>query len=317
MNKEKKHTAFERYLLSLGRSSRTIEAYQWSVEKFEEWLTIDGTRMDEVNSSVIVSYLSYLQKQGVSNSTRNLRMMALNQYFNYQIEKGDRMDHPSKHLKVKGLARNKLYSVLSSEQLDSLYHGYTVPLEDDPNNKYNWFRPNYLGRRRNKAILGLMIYQGLTTAEITHLQLSDIRLRQGVVFVKGGIKGADRTLELKSWQVMDLMEYQLQIRPEIMSHHQQATSIYFLSMPSGMDTKVKSYNLYIWQFIKNDLRKLQPSFSNFQQLRASVIVHWLSQYNIRVVQQMAGHSSVASTERYLAYKVEDLQEDIDKFHPMG
>lgn len=317
MNNEKVYTAFEYYLLSLGRSSRTIEAYRWSIDQFAEWLKIDGTRIDEVNAGVIVSYLSYLQKKGVSNGTRNLRLMALNQYFNHLIEMELRTDHPARHLKIKGLAQNKLYTVLSSEQMDCLYNEYKVPLENDPNSKYNWFRPNYLGRRRNKVILGLMVYQGLTTAEITKLQLTDIRLREGTVFVNGGLKSTERTLELKSWQVMDLMEYQLQIRPEIFSHHQNPTEDFFLSMPSGMDTKVKANNLYIWEFVKADLRKQQPYFSNFQQLRASVIVHWLGLYNIRQVQHMAGHTRVSSTEKYLAYKVEDLQEDIDKFHPMG
>ncbi|TRX50917.1 integrase [Fulvivirga sp. M361] len=52
-------------------------------------------------------------------------------------------------------------------------------------------------------------------------------------------------------------------------------------------------------------------------IRASVITHWLKQYNLREVQYMAGHRKVMSTESYQRNDTEGLQLDVDQFHPLG
>ena len=57
-------------------------------------------------------------------------------------------------------------------------------------------------------------------------------------------------------------------------------------------------------------------FTNFKQVRVSVITYWLGMYNLREVQYMAGHKYVSSTESYVVNRLEDLQSDIDKYHPM-
>jgi len=57
--------------------------------------------------------------------------------------------------------------------------------------------------------------------------------------------------------------------------------------------------------------------SSAKQMRASVITHWLRLYNLRQVQNMAGHKYVSTTETYLVNQVEDLQADIEQFHPIG
>ena len=53
-----------------------------------------------------------------------------------------------------------------------------------------------------------------------------------------------------------------------------------------------------------------------KQIRASVITHWLSQYNIREVQYMAGHRYISSTERYQQDDLENLHELIESLHPI-
>ena len=54
-----------------------------------------------------------------------------------------------------------------------------------------------------------------------------------------------------------------------------------------------------------------------KQVRASVITQWLSEYNIREVQYMAGHRFISSTERYLQDDLENLQEMIENLHPIS
>ena len=56
---------------------------------------------------------------------------------------------------------------------------------------------------------------------------------------------------------------------------------------------------------------------SFNHIRTSVITHWLKIHNLRQTQYMAGHRFVSSTEAYLINDLDDLQEEIARFHPIG
>lgn len=64
------------------------------------------------------------------------------------------------------------------------------------------------------------------------------------------------------------------------------------------------------------LRKINASVKNFDQIRASVITHWVKIYNLRKAQHMAGHRYVSSTEDYKQQVLDELQSDVKKFHPL-
>jgi len=65
------------------------------------------------------------------------------------------------------------------------------------------------------------------------------------------------------------------------------------------------------------LRRQNSKVKSIKQIRTSVITHWLKLYNLRQVQYMAGHRFVSSTEAYFINDLDDLQEDINKYHPIG
>jgi integrase len=67
--------------------------------------------------------------------------------------------------------------------------------------------------------------------------------------------------------------------------------------------------------LSEKLKKIDREFSNFAQLRASVITYWIKTYGLRKAQYLAGHKSIVSTEEYLPNLIEDLAEDITKFNP--
>ena len=163
-----------------------------------------------------------------------------------------------------------------------------------------------------------MIYQGLGTDEVNRLLVKDVRLKEGIVFIAGTRKSNERTLELRPHQIMELMEYQLTVRSELQKLTTQSTELYFLPVPaSGQKTISGNNGINIWKRLSEEIRKDNKRFINFLQIRTSVITHWLKQYNLRQVQYMAGHRYVSSTERYLVGQIEDLQADIDQYHPIG
>ena len=135
------------------------------------------------------------------------------------------------------------------------------------------------------------------------------------MFISGSRKSNERTLELKSNQIIELMEYALQARQLFIPFQEdQETKRLFLSVPAAGQQKAND-SLQIWKGLTNEIRNQYKGFINFKQVRTSVITHWLKQYNLRQVQYMAGHRYISSTEAYMVNQLDDLIEDVDKYHP--
>ena len=77
----------------------------------------------------------------------------------------------------------------------------------------------------------------------------------------------------------------------------------------------KQFNNFVTRLMQK-LRKIDPSIKNAKQLRASVIMKWLKQHNLREVQYMAGHRYVSTTESYRQNEMEGLKEEIMQYHPL-
>ena len=318
---------FKTYLQAEGKSKSTVQCYYTHAIHFISWLDRDGTEAEHSTAKEVLAYLNQLQKQGDSNTTRNLKLNAIKHFFNYQVKHGHRSDNPIQHLKLKGIKRQKLYPILSKQDLEQLYTQYAVPTTEDPNSHKKWFTHYQWSRQRNKAMLGLMIHLGLTTAEVNGMELNDLNLREGTIYIAGSRKSNERTLALKSNQMLELMEYHYQLRPKLLDYQQDPTTNYlFLAIPVPLNRKAKASDktgaprLEIWKRLSKELKDQNlPSgntFINFKQVRTSVITHWLKHYNLREVQYRAGHRYVSSTEAYLVNQIDDLQADIDKFHPI-
>lgn len=313
--------SFKEYLELQGKSKSTVNHYNSYALDFISWLDKDNTELENATAKEVLSYLNHLQKKGLENSTRNIRLNVIKRLFKWQILEEQRADNPIAHLKIRGVKQTKLYPILDKIQLEKLYTSYLIPTETDERHTKNWFGNYRLSKSRNKAILSLLIHQGLTTSEIDRLTLNDLKLKQGEIYISGSRKSQERTLELKSHQIMELMEYQYTTRSELLKFQALETDKLFLSTPTIGKQKANT-TLQIWKGFTSELKREQskmpsgvPCFINFKQVRTSVITHWLKQYNLRQVQYMAGHKYVSSTEAYLVNHTEDLQQEIDQFHP--
>jgi integrase/recombinase XerD len=308
--------SFKQYLESEGKSRSTVSHYHSYALDFLAFLDRDHTEIDNATAKEVLSYLNLLKQKGQENKTRNIRLNVIKQYFDYQIQKGERLDNPARHLKIRGSKKQKLYPLMDRMELDRLYAGYLVPEEDDPRSSRNWFKPHRLSKARNKAILSLMIHQGLTTPEINRLRPKDLKLKEGIIFIKGSRKSNERSLELKSHQIIELMEYSYTTREALLKYCKAETKHLFLSTPPiGKDYNSRSDCKEIWKRFSQELKAQDQRFINFKQVRTSVISLWLKTHNLREVQVMAGHRYISSTEAYLVNQIEDLQADIDAYYP--
>ena len=138
-----------------------------------------------------------------------------------------------------------------------------------------------------------------------------MKLREGIIYIKGSRRSNERELKLEAHQILDIMEYQLKTRVEILAISKQETEQLFVGIGGG-----NNFSNIMTKLIQK-LQEQNSSIQNIKQIRASVITNWLQHYNLREVQYRTGHRYVSSTETYLVNDLEGLQEDIAKFHPIG
>lgn len=309
---------FKQYLKDLSKSKTTIEAYHYHVLNFISFLDRDNTETENCTEKEIMLYLNELNKKELSQQTKKLRLYPIKHYFDYLIENKKITTNPARRIKLKAKQQQKIYPVLKPEELQALHTNYQTPTDRDPKSHHNWFKTYQLSRGRNKIIISLLVNQGITTAEVGRIRLEDLDLRKGTIDIRGGKILRDRTLELKSHQIIDLMEYQYQTRNKILAYHKEPTDQLFISLPTSSQKNAgNSQKFDIFKKLAQELKVLEPKFIKIQQIRNSVITHWLKQYNLRQVQYRAGHKNIYSTEMYLINDIEDLQTEIDNFHPLG
>jgi site-specific recombinase XerD len=301
---------FIKYLLQKNYSDTTIESFVGDVERFKMWLEKENIEIENVTYNDMTSFL-----QGFGNiaqHTKGCYLRGVKQYFNFLIQQNERTDNPAAFIQLKGLKRKTLYDILNRQELDNLYHNYTLP--DEANSKHknqNWFKAKVLAQKRNKVILGLMLYQALDARDLKLLTVQDMKLREGKLFIPGTRKSNERELKLEALQIMDVMEYLLTTRKELLQLTGKQSEHLFISI--GTSERITN----IMGYLVKRLNQLNKKVTSTKQLKASVIVHWLKLYNLRQVQYMAGHRYVSSTESFLINEMDGMIEDIEKYHPIG
>ena len=272
---------------TVKRYLREIELFSFSVENPET-----------ASYSDIMNYLGKLRKKH-SNIAPSLH--AIKKYYSFLVATGKRRDNPAKSIKLRDKRSRDI-------QLQDLFKPEELELLLNRKERY------LLLKNRNQIIISLLIYQGLTNGEITNLELENINLEQGTIYIKSSRKTNRRTLKLQSKQVFWIMNYLTNDRPRLLKTETQRLII------SSRGTAETGEGIC---YIVESLKYLFPSDSyrnrklNAKTIRQSVITNLLKQgKDLRIVQAFAGHKYPSTTERYKQTQVEELKNQILKYHPL-
>lgn len=295
-------TQFKSYLQSAGHTKRTIQSYFNILGPYLTWLQENKLPYLGINYEQLLGYVKLGRDKGHKGNTINQSLLAIRKFYGMLLK-----DRPNDKLilatiqalgdlKQRGGTRYLLYDLLSEEQLDSIYNNY--PMDN-------------MIQVRNKCIVGMMIYQALRSGDISRIKLIDLDIEKGQVYIAATKSSKERTLVLVANQISPLQKYVLGVRSALLNYSEKGSSKYlFIGKNGTTNLRINLTNLY------QQLRQAHPELKHINQLRSSVIRHWLKQDNIRIVQYKLGHRYLSSTQLYLEGDIESLQKQINKLHPL-
>lgn len=301
---------FKAYLKEQGYGAGTIRQKANYVGYYLSWLEAEHLQPESTRYNDLLCFIDSCRLKGKSSQHTNSLLCGIRAYYEYLKAQNPNTTNPAANLKLKGTHQKVIGGTVDFAVLESLYQSFETKTNRD---------------RRNKIILGLLVYQGVTTEELHQLEPAHLRLKEGKIYIPGNRRRNSRTLDMKPFQVLELHEYLTETRPKILAevaaprparkpakiNKEQLDSQLFISI-SGSES-IKNSLLHLFKAVQ----KINPSITSAKQIRQSIIVYWLKTMNLRQVQYMAGHKYVSSTERYQQNNLDNLQSKLEQLHPLN
>jgi len=298
-------TAKSNYLNHLrierGLAENTLLSYQRDLGKLEEYLKVNHLNFDQLKADDVVKFEVGLKSSGLTLSSINRVISCLKGFYKYcSIESS--IDNPMLESLSHKLPR-KLPKALSIDEVTRLIE--SAKREGD------------LMSPRDFAILELLYSTGGRVSEIIGINTADLSITKlsddevSVLKLKG--KGSkERFVPLGKYAVTALEDYLVRTRPALAGKNSKATSALFLNSRGGRLSRQSA-----WQIVLDaaDATGLSGRVSPHV-FRHSYATHLLDGgADIRVVQELLGHSSVTTTQIYTLITIDKVRESYSSAHP--
>lgn len=292
-------SAFEQHLLvEKGRSAHTVRAYLGDLRGLLTHLHEQGVDdLAEVRLADLRSWLGAQGGSGASRSTISRRAAAVRTFFRWAVRTGRLPTDPSVRLAAPGKDKH-LPGVLRQRQAEELMDLAAVASDDaDPL------------AVRDRAVLELLYASGMRVGELTGLDVDDVDLSSGTARVLG--KGAkERIVPFGRPAEEALRSWLGTARPQLVT--ERSGPALFLGRRGGRldQRQVRSALQHLLSHLP-DTPHVGP-----HGLRHSAATHLLEGgADLRTVQELLGHSSLATTQIYTHVSVDRLKAAYQQAHP--
>jgi integrase/recombinase XerC len=330
------------YLRMVRNSSpHTVSNYGKDLRQFLAFLTpprATPPALRAVNHGMIREFVAHLHDHGLEKSSIARKLAALRSFFKYCVREGYLKESPARLVPTPKLPK-RIPSVVSAEEmngflnsLSGMIHGASddaapskkrVPGKEPQVNAQpkNPSGPAHVEEglllRRDRALLELLYAAGLRVSELTGLNLLDVEQKERMLRVRGkgnkerivpyGAK-AQEALE-KYWPVRERL-----LKQEHATHgsgelHVQAVFLNY----AGRRLTQRSVGRIVKKYVRlvNVNWDLHP-----HSLRHAFATHLLADgADLRAIQELLGHQSLSTTQRYTHASIRQLMEVYDKAHP--
>ncbi len=287
-----------------GFAKNTCRAYSRDLEEFV--LFVDGSYFskrnqkdadsptaDQVNSLMIRGYLAFLHKKN-KKVTISRKLSAVRSFFRFLVKRGVILDNP-------------LDQILTPKQKK------TIPVYlpvDDVFRLLDSIKTDTLIGKRNRAIFETLYSSGIRISELEGLNVFDVDFKKRLIRVMG--KGnKERIVPIGQKAVTAIIDYRKRLESETGIEENSDTAL-FLNKSSGRLTSRSIAR--ILEKTAKECGLLIPVSPHA--LRHTFATHMLDAgADLRVVQELLGHESLSTTQKYTHVSVDRLMETYDKAHP--
>lgn len=292
------HLQIERAL-----SANSIAAYKRDLAKFENFLNERSLNLASVSEEDIVMYEVGQKAAGLSLASINRSTSALKTFYKY-LAREHSISDPTTSIATNKLAR-KLPKALTISEMESLINSAE--------------KSSKVTSLRDKAILEILYGTGARVSEIIGINVGDFdkTMLQGsqILTLKLRGKGAkERIVPVGFYAKTALDNYLVRLRPQLAakSNESRSNSALFLNSRGTRLSRQSAWQIVIAAADACDLSgKVSPHV-----FRHSYATHLLDGgADIRVVQELLGHSSVTTTQIYTLITIDKVREDYATSHP--
>lgn len=282
-----------------GRSANTIAAYRRDLLAYTGWLTEQSIPMPEVSERTIEDYVAHLRASGRKSASVARALVAVRSLHRFAATEGLAADDPAARVAAPRVA-DALPKALAEDEVALLLGAVAG---DEP------------VHRRDRAILEVLYGTGARISELVGLSLGDLDVDEGLARLFG--KGAkERVVPLGRYAKAALAAWlspsgRGAMAPARWARRGDAEAV-FLNQRGGRLTRQGA-----WLVVRHygDQVGLGDRLSPHV-LRHSCATHLLDHgADIRIVQELLGHASIATTQVYTKVSTERLWAVYDAAHP--
>jgi integrase/recombinase XerD len=302
MNFEAARTSYlDQLRIERGLSSNSISAYSRDLGKFADFLGTSKRDFEKLSPQDLVDFEVSLKSTGLAPSSINRTLSAVKGFYKYgQLEFG--IFNPTLEI-VSGKISRKLPKALSVDEITSLIE--SAKREGDPISL------------RDCAILELLYSSGGRVSEIVGVNTADISISQtsdgDLTVLKLRGKGSkERIVPLGKFAVAALEDYFTRTRPSLAAKNSKSEPALFLNSRGKRLSRQSAWQIVLDAAVATGLEgKVSPHV-----FRHSYATHLLDGgADIRVVQELLGHSSVTTTQIYTLITIDKVRESYSTAHP--
>jgi len=271
----------------------TVAAYRRDLKRFFEWLA--GRNPASLSIRDLADYAGWLHARRLAPVSVARHIVSLKVFFRYLQLEGVMEDNLAELLGSQKLWQ-RVPKVLSPQQVDRLV---LAPQEGNP----YW--------RRDRAMLELLYATGCRAAELSTLRLPDVHLDDGFCLCRG--KGNKQRIVPVGVRAADAVRSYLKHERGALAAAGRRAADWVLLSYRGRRLRRER----IWELLKKYVRQVGiPSDVSPHTLRHSFATHMLAGgADLRQVQEMLGHASIATTQIYTHVDASRLKAIHRKYHP--
>ena len=292
---EKQLENFLDYIVTINSGSEnTRDAYKRDLKRYIEYLKQEGIdNLDTVDRTIVLGYINYLRMDKrfnkLSNRSLSRNLSSLRYFYRYLLDIKEVSSNPFLAVKIPN-EKNKIPDYLFEDEIDMLLESF------DLNDDFGY---------RDRTIFEVMDGCGLRLSELCNLKIEDIDFNNQLLSILG--KGSKRRLVPFYNMIGQLLEnYINNIRKKYIKEEH---NFVFINRNGG-----KLSNRGVQYLLNKTVKKNNlPLQLSPHTLRHSFATHLLdAKVDIRIVQELLGHSNLSTTQIYTHITIDRLKENYNK-----